>query len=109
MSALVGPEPVTFSALELGVALIGSVWLLIISAAIGFLLAFIPILAGCATLYNLGKLNFVYQLHPVWFLVGGTSGLLIAASLDFSQPFSTALALTGATCAGVARTYVRWR
>ena len=90
----------------------GAVFAGFVSLPFGFAFALIPNVIGSWALHALGKGNPAVRLHVFWALVGaGIAGLpfaLIPNPGDVIAPIAMAFAVTGASCALVARRFTRW-
>ncbi|WP_448664406.1 hypothetical protein ACG3SL_06945 [Sphingomonas sp. CJ20] len=76
----------------------------------GMLLSAIPLWAGVAVMATLGRCNLGFQHPAIWALAGAAmcGGTVLACGIDLAEPAALALLFTSATCAALARRYVRW-
>lgn len=79
-------------------------------AMVGLALSALPLLAGVTALAALGRWNAGTRHPAFWALVGAAApaAVLAVAGAALDAAPATALILTGAACAALARRYVRW-
>lgn len=89
----------------------GVLLIVVISIPFGAMFSALPLMVGISGLGLCGNHNFGARMPVVWALAGAAmAGLPLAVwnPDEASEPFIAILALTGATCALIARSRVIW-
>lgn len=89
---------------------VGLFFLAALSSALGAVLALVPLWLGVAALAFAGRWNIGVR-HPAFWAMAGAGMPALALpvfGVDAASPPALALLFTGATCAALARRYVRW-
>lgn len=83
---------------------------LVLASLVGLVASALPILVGVRLLAAIGRWNSGSRHPAFWALIGAAApaGVAVALGSCPDEPAVLSFVLTGASCAAIARRYVRW-